>query len=475
MEVIRDAGGAAPEVPGYDVGRLLGRGGTAAVWLVTERSTGREFALKCFDAGGDATDDAGGTRAQEAEEALRREVRILSALDHDHLLRVHTVLRLRGPWSGPESRDALGLVLDYAPGGSVADARGGPRPAGSGRNGDGPDSDRAGPGVPALPRLHPRRCVSGQRVVHGARETAARRSGRGADGGRRRISQRRRDRGLFRSGPGGCRPGGPPARARRLLAGGPGLVLPDGPAAGPGRPASAAAAAGPRRAGGAGRRAGGRARRGPAAASLGRGVGRRGLSQRSGGARGPLCHCPSDGSSAVAHPPRRAPQRPEAPGRTASQWFRRWHRRPGGAPTRSAGSRFQSCSRRHPDRTRQRRPVIRRPPLPDAGRAAGAAVAAASSPATRPAAQFQDFPGRGREARHFAGGQRGTRRTGPVPGLHRVPALDSGRGGTHDPGGSPSAKLSGTAPGRRPGKLSGEAPWPQGAVGVAGNSGPARQ
>ena len=149
MDVIRDSGRAAPEVPGYDVGRLLGRGGTAAVWLVTERSTGREFALKCFDAGGDATDDAGGTPAQEAEEALRREVRILSALDHDHLLRVHTVLRLRGPWSGPESRDALGLVLDYAPGGSVADLV-----AGRGRLGAGETVTVLTPIAQALEYLH---------------------------------------------------------------------------------------------------------------------------------------------------------------------------------------------------------------------------------------------------------------------------------------------------------------------------------
>ena len=121
MEVIRDSGSAAPEVPGFDVGRLLGRGSTAAVWLVIERSTGREFALKCFDAGGDATDDTGGIRARDAEEALRREVRILSALEHDHLLRAHAVLRVRRPWSGLESGDGLGLVLDYAPGGSVAE------------------------------------------------------------------------------------------------------------------------------------------------------------------------------------------------------------------------------------------------------------------------------------------------------------------------------------------------------------------
>ena len=121
MEDLPAVGNAAPEVPGYDVGRLLGRGGTAAVWLVTDRSTGREFALKCFDNGGEAGENDGGTSDREAEEAMRREVRILSALDHDHLLRAHTVQRLRGPRSGPDDKEALGLVLDYAPGGSVAD------------------------------------------------------------------------------------------------------------------------------------------------------------------------------------------------------------------------------------------------------------------------------------------------------------------------------------------------------------------
>lgn len=121
MKDLPAVGSAAPEVPGYDVGRLLGRGGTAAVWLVTDRSTGREFALKCFDTGGESGENDGGTPDRDAEEAMRREVRILSALDHDHLLRAHTVQRLRGPRSGPNDQEALGLVLEYAPGGSVAD------------------------------------------------------------------------------------------------------------------------------------------------------------------------------------------------------------------------------------------------------------------------------------------------------------------------------------------------------------------
>ena len=50
MEDSEQAAAAAPEVPGYDVGRRLGQGGSASVWLVTAQSSGRDFALKCFDA-----------------------------------------------------------------------------------------------------------------------------------------------------------------------------------------------------------------------------------------------------------------------------------------------------------------------------------------------------------------------------------------------------------------------------------------
>lgn len=127
MEDYAPAGTAAPEVPGFDVGRCLGRGGGATVWLVTEQSTGREYALKCLIAGSD-------TGSVEAEEGIRREVRILSALDHDHLVRAHSVLRLHGGhWPGPASTGtgagggdlgrpvagSVGLVLDYAAGGSL--------------------------------------------------------------------------------------------------------------------------------------------------------------------------------------------------------------------------------------------------------------------------------------------------------------------------------------------------------------------
>lgn len=107
MEDHAPPGAAAPEVPGYDVGRCLGRGGGATVWLATEQSTGREYALKSL-LNGDAADRADG------EEAIRREVRILSALDHEHLVKAYDVVRLDGPWAG-----SLGLIMDHAAGGSL--------------------------------------------------------------------------------------------------------------------------------------------------------------------------------------------------------------------------------------------------------------------------------------------------------------------------------------------------------------------
>src|SRR6478735_5734082 len=102
--------GPAPEVPGYDVGRLLGCGGTAAVWLATEHVTRRDVALKCLAA-------TGPPEPGDAEEAARREVRILSVLDHEHLVKVRAVVRVRHGAGGT----GLGLVLDYAPGGSLAE------------------------------------------------------------------------------------------------------------------------------------------------------------------------------------------------------------------------------------------------------------------------------------------------------------------------------------------------------------------
>ncbi|WP_082049570.1 serine/threonine-protein kinase [Arthrobacter sp. SPG23] len=114
--------GADPEVPGYKVGRQLGRGSSASVWLVREELTLREFAVKCFEPSGPLAPEAcagyparGSREAGDAEEAVRRELRIISALDHDHLVKAHDVVRLPGPADG-----GLGLVMDYAAGGSLA-------------------------------------------------------------------------------------------------------------------------------------------------------------------------------------------------------------------------------------------------------------------------------------------------------------------------------------------------------------------
>lgn len=100
----------APEVPGYDVGRLLGRGGSSDVWLAREQRTGRDYALKCFRAEGRRTWDSTGM----AEEDVRREIRILSGLDHPHLVKVHDAVR-----TGEGTRGTA-LVMDYAAGGSLA-------------------------------------------------------------------------------------------------------------------------------------------------------------------------------------------------------------------------------------------------------------------------------------------------------------------------------------------------------------------
>lgn len=106
-----------PDVPGYDVGRLLGRGGTAAVWLATEHGTQRDVALKCFSAAGPAGDpQRERPHVVDAEEAVRREVRILSALEHEHLVKAHDVVRVRYG----NGRPGLALVLGHAAGGSLA-------------------------------------------------------------------------------------------------------------------------------------------------------------------------------------------------------------------------------------------------------------------------------------------------------------------------------------------------------------------
>ena len=113
----------APVVPGFLVGRMLGRGGSSTVWLVSEERSGREFALKCLGEGRAGAPGPGEDREPgEAEESIRREIRILSVLGHQHLIKAHDAVRLHRPaGSAGSGGGSIGLLLDYAPGGSLGE------------------------------------------------------------------------------------------------------------------------------------------------------------------------------------------------------------------------------------------------------------------------------------------------------------------------------------------------------------------
>ncbi|MHC6220400.1 serine/threonine protein kinase [Arthrobacter sp. MMS24-S77] len=97
-----------PVIPGFVPVRELGRGGSAAVWLATEKRSGSSFAVKCLRRRPEAED------LDEARSSMLREVHRLSRLDHEHLVKVRGVVQLAGAFDG-----GLGLVMEYAPGGSL--------------------------------------------------------------------------------------------------------------------------------------------------------------------------------------------------------------------------------------------------------------------------------------------------------------------------------------------------------------------
>lgn len=99
-----------PVIPGFVPVRELGRGGSAAVWLAMEQRSGNSFAVKCLGLKPE-TEDPG-----KAKSSMLREVHLLSRLDHEHLVKVRGVVRLAGPSDG-----GLGLIMDYAPGGSLGE------------------------------------------------------------------------------------------------------------------------------------------------------------------------------------------------------------------------------------------------------------------------------------------------------------------------------------------------------------------
>ncbi|WP_155849516.1 serine/threonine-protein kinase [Arthrobacter sp. H20] len=89
-----------PQLQGYSCDRLLGRGGSASVWLIRNAS-GEPFALKVID-------PSGGVHRQSS--AARREEWMLHQFRHEHLLAVHEVV---------STEQGMALRMDYAPGGSL--------------------------------------------------------------------------------------------------------------------------------------------------------------------------------------------------------------------------------------------------------------------------------------------------------------------------------------------------------------------
>lgn len=78
--------GEAPEVPGFEILRLLGTGGMGRVWLARQTSLDRLVAVKVLHAGGDA--------ASQWLDRLEREARSMARISHPHIVAVYDFVRL---------------------------------------------------------------------------------------------------------------------------------------------------------------------------------------------------------------------------------------------------------------------------------------------------------------------------------------------------------------------------------------------
>ncbi|WP_024820501.1 protein kinase domain-containing protein [Arthrobacter sp. 31Y] len=112
METLDTPEAVAPHVPGYSISRPLGHGSSSTVWLATRNRDGARYALKCARSGPGA---GATTESDRIPEDAAREMKLLSGLKHKHLIRVHEVLQVGGAEGG-----TLGIIMDYAAGGSLA-------------------------------------------------------------------------------------------------------------------------------------------------------------------------------------------------------------------------------------------------------------------------------------------------------------------------------------------------------------------
>ncbi|WP_226661955.1 bifunctional serine/threonine-protein kinase/formylglycine-generating enzyme family protein [Microbulbifer aggregans] len=104
MEVV-STGAASLEIPGYQILKKINQGGMSTVYLATQRSMGRQVALKVMSPVLNAD--------PIFSERFQREANIVGQLSHPNIVAIHDIGRYRS---------LNYIAMDYLPGGSVADA-----------------------------------------------------------------------------------------------------------------------------------------------------------------------------------------------------------------------------------------------------------------------------------------------------------------------------------------------------------------
>ncbi|MFE4198830.1 protein kinase [Paenarthrobacter sp. NPDC056912] len=137
MDILDTPAAPVPAIPGYTTSRQLGQGGSSTVWLAARDRDGAKFAVKCVRA--------------EMMDSVRREAGLLSGIKHEHLVRIHDVVQV-----GDAAEGTLGIVMDFAAGGSLANLM-----AGQKRLGVGEAVTVLTPVAQALAYLHSRGVVHG--------------------------------------------------------------------------------------------------------------------------------------------------------------------------------------------------------------------------------------------------------------------------------------------------------------------------